>query len=678
MKGKVSKREKRVISRRKGFQSIGTILLAIMIFTSLGTVIALGLSNYYTSIDILKKQLDESSNQSLEYVEMSINNYLQGLENPLNYLSFDENFGEYYLNDSQVAAQSLVNSFQDLNNVDPNIRASYVSTIDSRSLIYPVFDLTGYDPYSREWFMEGLASSGDVKWTKPYYDKHEDMLVISAVKPVKVDDITIAVIGMDVDLKVFSEFLSNLKLGESGFITVIDDAGTILTHPNAEYVGQTFTQAEGLWELIKSEGTGFTEYDYEGTKSYAAFRTNSETGWIYLASMPESELTSQSNTLLKYMWLIGAILVVIGIVVSIFLSRYIAVNIDIVKNALEKMAGGDLTIRADVKSKTEFKDLTDSFNMAIEKMGTLVANVQNSSAVVGETSNSILRMTNETHVAMNEISATIQEVARGSQEQAMDIDKNSQNISELARILEQSIDATMYVSELSEGTRAQGNKGLEQVEILIDRSVKSGESAGHVNEIMNEVKKSAEEINTITDTINSIAEQTNLLALNAAIEAARAGEAGRGFSVVAEEIRKLAEQSSKATNNISSLISNMNERTNEAVSAMDETKQIVTDQMSSVSSTKDIFDKILESLKTLDTKIEEIKESAVVMNDQKNSIVENTQNISAVSEEVSASTQEVSAASEEVTAITNTFVEHSEVLKRESAELVELINKFTV
>lgn len=680
VKLKINKEEKVKESKRNfKINSIGTKLSLIMVCMSIISISIVGILNYKNSYEELEKDLITSMNQTIEFVNHSVDNYLVGIEKQVKVMTYNSLLIDSYKNPEDKTLEGIVlNELSEMMDIEDSILNAYFATDYKKTIIYPVVDLSGFDPTTREWYLGALDKNGEIFWSNPYVDVSTGNMVITAAKVVTDGGNNIGVIGLDIDLQSLSATISDSKIGEQGYIFAMDKEGVAIVHPDEEVVGTDGLTSTSFWDFAKDKDKDFLSYEYENGNRFSSFIKNQRMGWTLATSVPASELTDKTQSLLYSTLAVIAAVLLVSIIISILISRFISNNTAKLASGFKRAAEGDLTVVMDIKSKDEFGKLGNNFNLMMEKMRTLISNVKQSSYTVGSTSDSILHMTKETNSAMNEVSQTIQEVAKGSQEQAMEIDKNSNLINDLAKALEDIYNSVVEVNKLASDTEEQGNNGLKQVNILIDASRRNNMESENVGRIISQVKTSSDEINVITDTIEKIAEQTNLLALNAAIEAARAGESGRGFSVVADEIRKLAEQSSEATKNINKLILNMNDRTNEAVDAMEKAKEAVDEQISSVDSTKEIFDKIIEYVRKLDNKIVTIKDSTAQMDSKKNNIVENTQNISAVSEEISASTQEVSASTEEVTAITNTFVEHSQNLKELSSELIKLVDVFTV
>lgn len=173
------------------------------------------------------------------------------------------------------------------------------------------------------------------------------------------------------------------------------------------------------------------------------------------------------------------------------------------------------------------------------------------------------------------------------------------------------------MNTISNDINKLSENSLKVMAILTTKTEEANRSTVEVTNVMDDMDKSTEEISLITDAINSIAEQTKLLSLNAAIEAARAGEAGRGFSVVADEIRKLVEHSTFATKQIQDLIEKIRDKSQLAVSSIHNTKAVVEEQTGAVSQTRDIFSKILESIESLMSESREIQGSIAEANRNK-------------------------------------------------------------
>lgn len=662
------------------FNSIGSKIAFAFIIIGIAPLIISGYLSYKNAYDALKFELVSTSTQGVDLVDLSIDNYLNGIGIQTKELSYSNNIvGVYDSPNDDEYLDLLLNELSNIKKSNPNILGLYFGSVDKRMIIYPVSDLgEGFDPTARPWYGGAIDKGGQMYWSEPYTDAATGGTVITSSILVKNGDQIIGVVGLDIDIQEFSNTISSTKVGKDGHIFVLDNNGIILAHPNSEIVGTDAIAASDFWKNTKEVDSGFIEYEFNGENVFSAFTKNNQTNWTIATLLEEAELINATQPLLISSLVVILLAFIVVILLGISFSKFISNNTSKLLAGFKDAAEGDFTVTMDIKSKDEFGELNDNFNIMIEKIRNLIKKVKNSSETVADTSDSILEMTKQTHIAVNEVSQTIQEVAKGSHEQAIEIDKNSSGIKDLADGLEEIYKSIIDANDLADNTGGLSSKGLEQVEILIDRTEKSYKESENLSNIIFDVKKSSDEINTITAAITQIADQTNLLALNAAIEAARAGEAGKGFSVVAEEVRKLAEESSEATNHINSLISNMNERTNDAMEAMEISKVAADEQIASVDSTKNIFDEIINNVQELNKRILALKETSAEMDSGKNIIVESTQNISAVSEEISASTEEVSASTEEVTAIISTFVEHSEDLNKLSADLIELINVFKV
>lgn len=326
------------------------------------------------------------------------------------------------------------------------------------------------------------------------------------------------------------------------------------------------------------------------------------------------------------------------------------------KNNLEDNL--DRLILLDDKNK-ENEELTNKIKLVIQELTNL----------------SIAEKTDITNSATNEIAAAMSEVAKSTNEQAMDTEKGFNEINELGSNIERVVSSIKEVSDLIDDTNKFNNKGIETVSMLLNKSKELEKSTKDASDIINKVDNSSELIGNIVTTISSIADQTNLLALNASIESARAGEAGRGFAVVSDEIRKLAEQTSDSTEQIRIIIEEIQEKSKSAVKNMDVNASHVENQVTIVTETEEIFNKIANSSDNLFEKVRHIELQNKDMIESKNKIIEFTETISASAEENSAAIQQVNSNIEEISNSMGEFKTESDKLEKLSFHLKELMSK---
>ena len=373
-----------------------------------------------------------------------------------------------------------------------------------------------------------------------------------------------------------------------------------------------------------------------------------------------------------------AVFLVLSVLFGLYISRTIANPIKKLKSLMEKGENGDFSGRAEYASKDEVGFLSASFNSMADGIKELVETIGETSQALASSSEELSASSEESSKASEHISETIQELAASSEDQMRLMASSSEGISNVTANTEKISGNAEKVAYTATSTAEASKEGLQNIEEVTAQMNSINTNVGNLAMSIDTLEGRIKEIGEITKAITDISSQTNLLALNAAIEAARAGEQGKGFAVVADEVRKLAEQSAQSAEQITSLIGQIQVDTRVTIQSMSSAKKEVDLGINIVQNAGESFGKIEVSVLDLVRLFEEVFTSLKELKDNTEVINVSVMEVNTMAGEAAANTENVSAATEEQVASMEEIAASSSSLANLAESLQELIRKFKV
>lgn len=540
---------------------------------------------------------------------------------------------------------------------------------------------------SQRGYFKKVMETGETYVGDPMISQVSGKPIIIIASPVKKDGKVVGVISGGIQMDDLSARMAETRIGQTGYLFMIQDDGLILSHPEKEKVMKANVVSDNtgdqkLKEAIENmtQGKqGITQGKWEGEQKYVAYVPVPGINWSIGAAIDTPEVMRQV-TMLTYVFAgVTIFFVFLAIIIAIKLTGRIAKPIKKLDEAANQIAAGDLSIaEIHIHSKDELGSLAGAFKAMVSHLRGLVTQVQSRAEQVAASSEQLTASAQQSADASKQVAASIEEIAKGTEKQV----ESAAHISAIAEQISsgnEQVSATANeVAETANKTASQAEQGKRALEEAIRQMQQIGQGSEAVENAIDQLAQGSREISEIVNLIASIAGQTNLLALNAAIEAARAGEHGRGFAVVAEEVRKLAEQSNQAALRIGELIQKNQTNMEQAVIAAKTGSEGVKDGVNVVNSAGEIFKTIVESILRLSKRISEISQSVEQMASGSQTLVASLREIDRVNKENVTQTQNVTNVTQEQSASMQEIAASSQSLANLAADLQAAVSKFKI
>ncbi|WP_105172025.1 methyl-accepting chemotaxis protein [Pseudoalteromonas sp. T1lg24] len=529
----------------------------------------------------------------------------------------------------------------------------YLGTEQGGFIQYPAEPLGNYDPRQRPWYKLAQSARGKTVITEPYQGVTGQAMV-SVAKAISNDNGQfVGVQSLDVTLATLTDIVSSINIGETGYLILVDGSGTVLADPkNADNNFKAISELSSPIYTSLADNLSSKSFTIETSNNTLEATTyfSDDLNWRFVAVIEQDEILQSASEMKVFIGIIALIMIALFVVVGVILANRIVYPIEKVSEGLKEIAQGegDLSKRLDVIGNDEISQLAKWFNQFLSTINDLVKDINHKSQILND--------------AATVSGAKVTEIMNASHEQEGSSEEAAKGTATLADVAKQvSDDCTIAMSDIVQAENF-ADEGNNDVRLAVNEVTSLNDSLSESSQAMTQLEKESENITKILDVIRGIAEQTNLLALNAAIEAARAGEQGRGFAVVADEVRTLAKRSHESTEEIDKVLNSLIEQTRLMSDKMASSVTRSQDAIEKAEKAHNSFDDISSAVSKVKQLISQISDAAQSQYDAADEINRDITGISdsvkytaGSADELAEGSQQLVALSEDLRSLVNRF-----------------------
>jgi methyl-accepting chemotaxis protein len=672
-------------------RSVSVKLFLIFFSCIVLLVLAVGLFSYMQSKAIIKDKVAQATEKTITLAGSNTEQALKVYEDITMQMLTDQDFMKSLRNISdttlsaydqlqaqQTASTRLGSFFSGKNDVSTAVLIGISE--DSRNLGTDSSSVTIREKVrEQEWFKKVVEGDGAAVWLptipESYWGNIKGVFGMGRLlKDIQTGNKQYVLL-IELKEKMLHAGLENLNKEGEAPVVIIDEKGNLVRTPDPARVGKAFdvTLSDEDQKLGVESAANRTIDD-----RLTIFKKLSVSPWTVATAVPVDDLVKDAEKI----WNLTIIMVLVAMAFAVASGFFVAwmvgrplINL---RNLMQQGEQGNLTVRTRFTSRDEIGQLGQSFNQMMEQITKLVQQTNHSAQEVLNNSNVLLNVSKQTAISAKEIAVATEEIANGASSLAVEAEKGNTityeiglKMREMAKANEEMNHATIQVEQVSE-------RGTVYMADLIAKTNDTEQMTRNMVEKVDHLKESTSSIRKILEMLNNISKQTNILSLNATIEAARAGAAGKSFMVVADEIRKLAEQSKQSIEIVGQITDTIQREIDETVTALSDAYPVFQQQITSVKEADLIFGQVRSQMDGLSERLKGVNHSLGSLEESQSTLTDAMSNVSAVSEESSATSEEVASLSNEQLSVSEGLVKLSESLESLSVSLQDQLKKFTV